>query len=164
MSSGDTLGVFGPSANQAPATNYAVLTTRNGHLVLAFNDTTQQSAIVAGVMPRNYAGGGLTVVLTWMAATATTGTVGWDVTFERMNAANHDLDADAWATPQPVTATAVDATAGKTTTTSVAITAGAAGTDSIAAGDPFRMRIRRDVANDNAVGDAQLVAIEVKET
>jgi hypothetical protein len=164
FASGDTLAVFGPAANQPPATNYAALTVRNGHLVLAFDTTTQQTAIFAGVMPRNYGGGGLTVALAWMAATATTGTIGWGVTFERMNAANHDLDADAWATEQIITAATVDATSGKVTVTSVAITAGAAGTDSLAAGDAFRIRIRRDVANDTATGDAHLLDVEIKET
>lgn len=162
--SGDTLGIFTPQANQPPATNYAALFVRNGHLVLAFDTTTQQTAIFSGVMPRNYAGGGLTVSARWMAASATSGTIGWDITFERMNAANHDLDADAFATAQTITAATVDATSGKVTVTSVAITAGAAGTDSLAAGDDFRVRIRRDVANDTAAGDAHLLAIEIKET
>lgn len=164
LASGDTLAVFGPSGNQPPAANYAALFVRNGHLVLAFDTTTQQTAIFAGIMPRNYGGGGLTVYLTWMAATATSGTIGWGVTFERMNAANHDLDADAFATEQIVTAATVDATSGKTTTTNVAITAGATGTDSVATGDPFRIRIRRDVATDTAAGDAHLVSVEIKET
>src|SRR4051812_44739274 len=134
---GDTVAIFGPGANQPPATNYAGLTTRNGHLVLAFDTTTQQTAIFAGTMPRNYAGGGLTVLLAWMAASAVAGTVGWGVAFERMNDANHDLDVDAWATEQFITPATVDATSGKVKTTSVAIAAGASGTDAIAAGDPF---------------------------
>jgi hypothetical protein len=164
MASGDTLAVFTPTANQPPATNYAALAVRNGHLVLGFDTTTQQAAIFAGVLPRNYAGGGLTVYAAWMAASATTGTIGWGVTFERDNDGNHDLDADAWATEQIITAAAVDATSGKVKTTSVAITAGAAGTDSLAAGEPFRIRLRRDVATDTAAGDAQLVSLEIKET
>lgn len=164
MASGDTLQLFTPASNQAPATNYATFNTRNGHLVLEFDTTTQETAIFAGVMPRNYAGGGLTVYLAWMAATATAGTIGWDVTFERDNDANHDLDADAFATAQTVTAATVDAASGKVKTTNVAITAGAAGTDSVAAGEPFRLRVRRDVANDTATGDAQLLSVEIKET
>lgn len=163
MSSGDTLAIFGPAANQPPAANYAALAVRNGHLVLGFDTTTQQTAIFAGVMPRTYGGGGLIVSIAWIAASAVTGTIGWGVTFERMNAANHDLDADAWATEQFITPVAVDAASGKVTVTSVTVAAGAAGTDSIAAGDPFRIRIRRDVANDNAAGDAQLLSVDLKE-
>jgi hypothetical protein len=159
--SGDTLAVFGPAANQPPATLYANLNTRNGHLVLEFDTTTQWVAIFAGKMPRNYAGGNIVAYLTWMAASAVTGTIGWDVTFERDVAL--DLDADSWATAQTVTATTVDATSGKATVTSVTITAGATGTASIAAGEDFRLRIRRDVANDTAAGNAQLLSVEVKE-
>ena len=68
-----------------------------------------------------------------------------------------------WATAQTITAATVDAVCGKLTTTSVSVTAGATGTDNIAAGDPFRLRIRRDVANDNAAGNAQLFRIQIKE-
>lgn len=162
--SGDTLAIFTPQNNEPPATNYAAVTSRNGHLVLAFDTTTQQGAAFAGVMPRHYGGGGITVLVAAMAASATSGTIGWGVTFERLNPANHDLDADAYATEQTITAGTVDATSGKVQRNSVAITAGAAGTDSIAAGDAFRLRIRRDVANDTAAGDAHLLSVEVKET
>jgi hypothetical protein len=163
MASGDTLFVATPAEDQPPATNYATFNTRNGHLVLEFDTTTQESAVFAGKLPRNYAGGNLTVYVSWLAATATTGTIGWGITFERNNPANVDLDADSWATEQIITAATVDATSGKVTTTNVVCTAGAAGTASIAAGEDFRIRIRRDVANDTATGDAQLLSVEVKE-
>jgi hypothetical protein len=80
-----------------------------------------------------------------------------------LNDAGQDIDADGFATAQTITAATVDATSGNATTTSVTCTAGAAGTDSIAAGDLFRLRIRRDVANDTATGDAQILAVIVKE-
>ena len=162
--SGDTLAAFGVAANQPPATNYAAVSVRNGHLVLAFDPTTQQGAAFQGVMPRNYGGGGLTVSVDSMAASAVTGTIGWGVTLERLNPANADLDADAYATEQLITPVTVDATSGKLTRASVAIAAGAAGTASIAAGDSFRLRLRRDVANDPAAGDAHLLSVEIKET
>jgi hypothetical protein len=163
MASGESLVIFGPAANQPPSTSYATFNTRNGRLVLEFDTTTQESAMFASKLPRNYAGGNLTVYLTWMAATATSGSIGWGVSFERDNPGNLDLDADGWATEQIVTAATVDATCGKASTTSVVCTAGAAGTASLAAGEDFRLRIRRDVANDTATGDAQLLSIEVKE-
>lgn len=159
--SGDTLATFKPQQTEPPATNYAALFWRNAHWVLAFNDTTQQACMFADVMPKNYAGGNLVVSARWMAA-ATSGTVGWDVAFERMNAANHDLDTDAFATAQTITATTTDTTSGKVTKTSVTVTAGA-NTDSIALGEDFRIRVRRDVANDNAVGDAHLLSVVIEE-
>jgi hypothetical protein len=164
MASGDTLAIFTPAANQPPATNYAALTTRNGHLALAFDTTTQQTAIFAGVLPRNYGGGGLTVDLDWMAASATSGTGGWDVTFERDADAGDDMDADSFATAQTVTAVTVPGTSGVIKRSSVAITAGAAGTDSLALGEGFRLRVRRDVANDTAAGDLHLLAAIIRET
>ena len=40
----------------------------------------------------------------------------------------------------------------------------AASTDSAMAGNPSRLRIRRDVANDTMARDAELLMVEVKET
>ena len=163
MASGATLAVFMPLANEPPSTNYATLDTRNAHPVLEFDTTTQETAIFSSVLPRNYAGGGITVYIHWMADTATTGTIGWDVSFERMSDATTDLDSDSWATAQTVTAATVSGTSGVVTVTNVAISNGA-NIDSIAVGEAYRIRIRRDVANDTASGDAQLLAVELKET
>jgi hypothetical protein len=163
MASGDTLAIFVPLGYEPTSTNYATIGSRNQHPTLDFDTTTQETAIWTGVMPSNYAAGNLVVQVKWAAATATTGTIGWDATFERLNDAGQDTDADGFATAQTITAATVDATSGNATTTTVTCTAGAAGTDSIAAGDLFRLRIRRDVANDTATGDAQILAVIVKE-
>lgn len=162
MASGDTLAIFGPAANQPPAANYATFNTRNGHLVLEFDATVQEVAVFAGRMPRNYGGGDLIASLAWLAASATSGTMGWDVTFERDNAAL-DLDADGWATPQAIAPITVPAVSGKIAMTSVTCPAGAGGTADIAAGEDFRVRVRRDVAGDSATGDAQFVSLELRE-
>lgn len=163
MASGETLLVLTPLSNEPPATNYATLNTRNAHPVLEFDTTTQEAAIFTAILPRNYAGGGITVYLHWMAASAITGTIGWDVAFERMSDATTDLDADSFATAQTVTAATVPGTTGVVEVTNVAVSNGA-NMDSIAVGESFRLRIRRDVANDSAAGDAQLLAVEMKET
>lgn len=163
MASGDTLAVFVPEGYEPPTTAYAQITTRNSHPVLAFDTTTQETAIWTGKMPSNYAGGNLVVYTTWAAATATTGTIGWDATFERIDAGTLDIDADSFATAQTITAATVSGTSGITSQTSVTCTAGSTGTDSIAAADFYRIRIRRDVANDTAAGDAQLLGVEIKE-
>lgn len=164
MASGDTLAIFTPLGNQPPSSNFATFNTRNGHAVLEFDTTTQETAIFAGKMPRHYGAGGITAYLSWMAATAVTGTIGWGVTFERDADGGDDMDADSFATEQIATAATVPGTSGVIKVTSVAIAAGAAGTDSIAAGDDFRVRVRRDVASDSAAGDAQLLSVELKET
>jgi hypothetical protein len=153
---------WSPAANQPPSTGYMTLNTRNGHLVLEATAGSTDTAIVVGVIPWTYGGGDVTVYVHWMAKTATTGTIGWDATFENDNANNHDLDADAWATAQNISAATVNAASGKVTVTSISITAGAAGTDSVAAGDAFRLRIR-NLAAGTATGGNQILAITLKE-
>lgn len=152
---------FTPGANEPPSSGYMTLNVRNGHLVLEATAGNTDTAIFSGVIPWTYAGGNLTVYLEWMAKTATSGTIGWDVTFERNNGAV-DLTADHWATAQAITAATVPGSAGTNKITSVAITAGAAGTASLAAGDPFRLRVRR-LSSDSATGNAQLLSVSIQE-
>lgn len=163
MASGNTLAVFLPFGYEPPATNYATGNVRNLHPVLEFDTTTQEAANWTGVMPQNYAGGNLKIFVHWAAATATSGTIGWDGTIERITAESQDTDEDGFATAQTITAATVPGTSGQRKVTSVECTAGAAGTDSVAAGDLFRIRVRRDVANDTAAGDAQLFLVEIRE-
>jgi hypothetical protein len=163
MASGDTLLVFTALHNSPPASNPATFNVRNATPVLEFDTTTQESAVFVGVLPRHYAGGGITVSVHWAAKTATSGTIGWDVAFERIGDSQQDLDSDGFATAQTITATTVPGTSGHVDITSVAVTNGA-NLDSLAIGEAFRLRIRRDVANDNAADDAQLLAVDLRET
>ncbi len=163
MATGNTLVQFFPQDNEPTSTNYATLDLRNGHPLLNFDTTTQETAIFTGILPRHYAGGGITVYVTWCASTATTGTIGWDVAFERIDAGTLDIDGDSFASAQTITAATVSGTSGVTSVTNVAVTDGA-NIDSLAVGEPFRLRVRRDVANDTAASDAQLLCIELKET
>lgn len=162
MASGNTLCKFFPADNEPPSSNYATLDTRNGHPVLDFDDTTQEAAVFSDVLPRNYAGGGITVYVGWSATSATTGTIGWTVEIERVGVAQ-DVDTDSFAAAATITAATVSGASGIVTTSNVAITDGA-NMDSIAVGEKFRIRIKRDVANDTATGDAELHFVEIKET
>ena len=110
MASGDTLCTFFPGDNEPPTTNYATLDTRNSHPVLDFDATTQETSIYTSILPRNYAGGGITVYVHWAASTAITGTGGWDVSFERIGDGSQDIDADSFATAQTITAATVPGT------------------------------------------------------
>jgi hypothetical protein len=161
--SGDTLCTFVPASNEPPTTNFATYDRRNAHPVLDFDTTTQEAAIFSGIMPAHYAGGGVTVKVHFMLSSATSGTVGWDVAFERMGDGGDDMDADSFAAAATITAETVPGTTGVVGTASVNIANGAA-MDSVVAGDAFRLRIRRDVATDTAAGDAELLAVEVAET
>lgn len=163
MATGQTLAIFTALQNSPPASNPATINVRNTTPVLEFDTTTQEGAVFLGVLPRHYSGGGITVYAHWAAATATSGTIGWDVAFERIGNGSQDIDSDGFASAQTITAATVSGTSGNVSITSVAISDGA-NIDSLAVGEAFRLRIRRDVANDTAAGDAQLLAIELKET
>jgi len=163
MASGDTLLVFTPLHNEPPASNNATLDMRNQHPVLDFDATTNESAVFSGVMPRNYAGGGVTVYLHYAMSSAEADTVDWDTAFERIGDQQQDLDADGFAAVQSVDNTTVPATSGLVDIVSIAFTDGAQ-MDNVAVGEGFRTKVTRDAASDDAAGDAELVFVELKET
>lgn len=161
MATGDSLVVWQPQDNQPPATNYAQIVVINGQTLLAFDTTTAEGAVFKSVLPRNYGGGGITGYVTHAADSATTGTIGWTLEFE--TTASQVLGSDGFATAQTITAATVSGTIRTPQTTNVAISNGA-NMDSIAVGVPFRVRLKRDVANDTATGDALFISLELKET
>lgn len=163
MASGNTLLIFTPLANEPPSSNYATLDTRNQHPVLDFDGATNESAVFTAIMPRHYAGGGVTVYIHYAMSTETSGDIDWDVAFERIGDQQQDIDSDGFAAVQSVDNTTVPGTSGLVDIVSVAFTDGAQ-MDSVAAGESFRLKITRDAASDTSTGDAELVAIEIKET
>lgn len=162
MATGQDLLQFRPGDNEPPATNYATLDFRNGHPVLAFDTTTSESAIFSAAMPRNYAGGGITVYIHHSGKTATTGTIGWLTAFERIGDGSQDVDADGFATAKTVTAATVPATSGNVDIVNVAHSN--AEIDGIAVGELFRLKVSRDTTNDTAAGDAEIHLVQLKET
>jgi hypothetical protein len=162
MASGDTLCSWTATNAELPSSNFAQIDTRNNNWVEDFDTTTAETVYFRGTLPRNYSGGGITVYVESAAASATSGTIGWLVAIERVTA-TQDLDSDGFASDQTITATTVSGTSGITTKTGVSISSGA-NMDNLAAGESFRLRVTRDVTNDNASGDAQLVSVEIKET
>ena len=163
MASGDTLLVFTAANNVPPTSNYATLDTRNNHLVLDFDDTTNESAVFPGVMPRNYAQQGVTVYIHYAMTTATSGDIDWDVAWERVGDQQQDIDSDSFAAVNSVDNTTVPGTAGNVDIVNVTFTDGA-DMDSVAVGEYFRLKVTRDATSDTATGDAELIAVEVKET
>jgi hypothetical protein len=157
MASGDTMAAWDALAARSPSTNYPTLDLRNGHVVLDFDDTTDETTYFFGLLPAHYGGGDFTAVVKWMATTATSGDVDWEAAFER-HSSSVDLDSDSFGT---------DGTASQTT----AATNGAVSTASIsvspattpAAGESFRLRINRNANADDMVGDAELLSVELRE-
>lgn len=166
MASGQTLCRFTPAANQPPSSAYATPDVRNGLLVLDFDAAADENAIFVDVLPRNYGGGGLTVYIHWMASTATTGSCRWQAAIERHLAGTDDSDADSFAAAQSAGGTAVTPS-GTEIVTAITFTNGAQ-MDSLAVGERFRLKVTRDAdgtsGTDDMAGDAELVAIEIKET
>lgn len=164
MASGNTLAIFTPLQNEPPTSAFATFDTRNAVPVLDFDDGTDESAVFGGVLPSNYAGGGLTVTLVWMATSATTGDVVWNADFERHADDAFDIDSDGFAGAQAATGTTASAT-GEQQYTAITFTDGAQ-MDSLAATESFRLKITRDANNgsDNMSGDAELLRVIVKES
>ena len=166
MATGNTLVTLYPADNEPPASAYATLDTRNAHPTLDFDDSAAtEAAVFSFILPRHYAAGGITVYLHWAATSATSGNVIWQTSFERVGASVQDMDSDGFATAITLSAAATDGTSGKVTSTNQAHTDGAQ-IDSIAVGELCRLKVERlgSNASDTMVGDAELVAIELKET
>jgi hypothetical protein len=152
-----TYAVFTATDNQPPAAAFATLDTRNSIAVLDFDDATDESAVFVSIIPEAASlGSGLKIRLHWMATTATSGDVVWDVSLERMTT---DLDSDSFDTIASGTA-AANGTSGILTVTEITLTT----IDSVTAGDGYRLKVTRDANNgsDSMSGDAELVLAEVR--
>jgi hypothetical protein len=166
MASGNTLISFGPLDNEPPSSNYATIDTRNLQPCLDFDASTDESAVFSGVLPRHYAGGGITIRLFWAGSTATSGTCRWDVSIERQADEGQDLDSDGFAAAQSAGGTA-PGTSGALQYTDIAFTDGAQ-MDSLAVGERFRLKVTRDAdgsgGTDDMTGDAELFGVEIRES
>lgn len=164
MASGDTLLTFFPQDNEPPSSNPATNDLRNAHPVLDFDASTNEDAIFSAIMPQHYAATtGVTVYIHYSMTTATSGDIDWDVAFERIGDQQQDVDSDSFAAANSVDNTTVPGTSGLVDIVNVAFTDGA-DMDSVASGELFRIKVTRDAASDTAAGDAELHAVEIRET
>lgn len=152
--------------NHPPASAYATIDTRNSHPVLDFDGSTDEEAIFAGVLPTGYAGGGLTCEVFCAFTSATSGSVRWQAAIERIDASSLDIDADNAAAYQSAGGTA-PGTSGQIIKVAITFTDGAQ-MDSLAAGEAFRLRIRRDAdgtsGTDDITTDSELLRVVLRET
>ena len=167
MASGDTLVVFTALHNEPPSSIAATIDLRNQHPVLDFDAAADEEAVFSAVMPRSYGGGGITVTLVWMASTATSGNAVWQTALERHQDETDDLDSDSFAAFQTSGAVAAPGTSGFPQYSTTTHTDGGQ-MDSVAVGESFRFKVRRDAddtsATDNMTGDAELLRVEIRET
>lgn len=174
MASGATLLVLPASAGSPPGSTAAQLTTLTGgaspteQILLAnFDSSSVEYWDFSGlVLPRAYAGGGLTLTIRWIAASATSGGVVWGAAIRRDVDDGEDWDTTghSYDFNDSGTATAPSAV-GETSYDNITFTSGA-DMDSLAAGEGFNLRIRRTVGagGDDMSGDARLWTIEIRET
>lgn len=148
---------------EPPATGFATLDTRNEHPVLDFDAGSNEDIIFSAVMPRHYGGGGVTVYIHYAMSSETSGDIDWDVYFERIGDQQQDIDSDSFATSNNVENTTVPGTSGLVDIVNVTFTDGA-DMDSVAAGEGFRLKLRRIGVVDTATGDAEALFLEIKET
>jgi hypothetical protein len=164
MASGQTLVTFVAQQAIPAVSSSATQDTRNNHPVVDFDASTEESISFESILPRNYGGGGITAAVVWMASSATANGVAWGVSFERHQDDTDDLDADGFASEQIASET-TSTLSGEPKYTDVASTNGAQ-IDSLAVGEHFRFKLARKVADagDTMTGDAEVLAVELRET
>lgn len=158
-----TIGVFTPYAAEFPSSNFPQLTLINRRPVLAFDASTDETCCWTGVARQNLATT-LTLVVSYMMASATTGLVDFEASVEAVTSGDAvDLDAgDSFDTANTMTADTVPGTAGYMKQFTVTLT----NKDSIAAGDLFRIKLMRDAddgTNDTATGDCYVLSCELRD-
>lgn len=157
-----TRAVFKPFDAEFPTTNFPQLEVVNGHPVLSCDAATDESCWFTGVAPQGLTGP-ITVVITYMMASATTGNIVLQAALEAITDGDStDLDAaTSFDTDNSSGAVAVPGTAGFIDQASITMT----NADSLAAGDLFRLRVNRDAdnASDTATGDLRILAVEFRD-
>lgn len=166
MASGDLLAVFHPRDNNPPASAYATVDTRDAIMVLDFGASSDKEAVFTGLM-ENYGGGGVTATIYWMATSATSGNAVWQGAFRSFTADADDIDTKSFAAFNSSGAQATASATGEHMEDTITFTDGA-DMDSVANGEWFHFKVRRDAddtsATDSMSGDAELVMVELRET
>jgi hypothetical protein len=153
---------FTPLDAVFPASNFPELKIDGQRRpVLAYNDSTDETAYFHFIAPQNLTGT-LVAVITFRMASATADEVIFNAAIEAISAGD-SLDTDAassFDTDNASAATTVPGTAGFLGQISITLT----NKDSIAPGDSCRLRIVRDADNagDDATGDAEILNVELR--
>lgn len=164
MSSGDTLTILTPGSNEWPASSFAVAgySAKYGYY-LEYDATNSLEVIFSGVMPANYADGGLTLDIYYLMDAGTTLNIVAGAALQRMQSGDDLSSAVSWAEN-----TVTDTIPAAVETIGIATITFTDGADmaSVGAGDPYRLRLRRlgaDVS-DTATGKMRIISAILKET
>lgn len=156
--------VFTPYAAEFPASNAPELGITNRRPTLAFDASTDETCYWTGIAPQGLTGT-ITVVITYMMASATSSAVGFQAQIEAITDGDStDLDATtSFDSVNNSASTTVPGTAGYIDQISITMT----NADSLAAADLFRLSLNRDAdgsaITDNATGDAYVLAVEFRD-
>ena len=155
-----TRAILLPYAAEFPASNFPELTLVNRRPALAFDATTNETCYWTVFVPQGWTGT-ITLVISYMMASAITGDTDWDVAVEAVSDGDAtDLDATtSFDTVNSVDNTTVPGTAGYIDQISVTLT----NNDSSAAADYLRISLTRDAASDTAAGDAYVLGCELRD-
>jgi hypothetical protein len=159
-----TRAIFTPLAAEFPSSNFPQLLLVNQRPVLAYDASTDETAYWTGIAAQGLTGT-LTAIITYIMQSATTGTVGFQVSLEAVSDGDAtDLDAGtSFDSVNNSASTTVPGTAGYIDQISVTLT----NADSIAAADYFRLSVNRDAdgsaITDSATGDAYVLAVELRD-
>lgn len=155
---------FSPVKATFPSANSPALTAINLRPVLAFDASTDETAYFDNNVAPEGLTGTITVTIHYVMASATSGSVRWQAALEAVTPGDAtDLDATTSFDTSNSNGATVPGTAGYLGTVAITMT----NTDSIAAGDYFRLSINRDAdgtsGTDDATGDAYLLVVELKD-
>lgn len=158
-----TRAVLTPESAHFPASNFAGFTTVNGRPALAFDAATDETAYWTLAAPQGISGA-LSLVVSIIMASATTGSVRFQAAVEAVTAADAtDLDAGTSFDTANSAGGTVPGTAGYLQQVTITLT----NADSIAAGDYVRIALNRDAdgtsGTDDATGDCYVLAVELRE-
>lgn len=159
--------IFKPFDAELPSANFPQLMTINTterRAVLAFDAATDEAAMWTAIAPQGWTGT-ITAVITYCMASATSGTVGLQVSVEAISDGDTvDIDSStSYDTVNNSASTTVPGTAGYIDQISVTLT----NNDSSAPADLLRFKVNRDAdgstITDSATGDLYLLSVEIRD-
>lgn len=158
-----TRHVFKPQAAEFPTSNFAPFDKVNARPVLMFDAATDETAYWTDIAAQGFTGA-VTVVVSYMMASATSGAVRFQAQIEAITDGDAtDLDATTSFDTANSAGATVPGTAGYIDQLSITMT----NADSIAAGDYFRLSINRDAdgtsGTDDAAGDCYVLSVELRD-
>jgi hypothetical protein len=152
-----------PYGAEFPATNFPALLLVNRRPVLAFDASTDETCYWTDILPQGWTGA-ITIVITYMMASATTGAVRFQAAMEAVSDGDSvDLDSATSIDTANSAGVTVPGTAGFIDQVSITMT----NHDSSAAGDYVRFVLNRDAdgtsGTDDATGDCYVLAVEARD-